>query len=374
MTTQTQQADFMSLDAASRESPLKKIDPDKPIWIFGAGLFGQRLCGAMQARDFEVAGFVDNSDRKSEALGLPVKNWQAFSRDASKAQLALGMQNHYVGYEDLLTKHMPVEFNDMLLMPWDTYEVLHREMGWQYWLSRRDVLLDQLDRVARVASRLADDTSRRLLYRTTAFRLGLDTPFSTYLSTEQRYFNPLTLTTKPITYVDCGAYTGDTYADLLAEPGADCRRAYLLEPDPANYRKLVANVSSTSPEVICLPLAAAEDYCILSFNSGDGEASAVSQNGDVHIAATGLDQLLPNERVDIIKLDVEGSEAPVLRGARHIITRWRPSLLVSLYHNPQDLWELPELLFEICDNYDFYIRQHQFNTFDSVLYAIPRVH
>ncbi len=129
----------------------------------------------------------------------------------------------------------------------------------------------------------------------------------------------------------------------------------MLEPDPANYAALARNMAGQYPEAVCLPLAAAEQYTILSFNSGQGEGGSISATGDQHIAATALDQLLPQGHVDLIKLDVEGAEAQVLRGARNLIARSRPVLALSLYHNPQDIWELPELLFELCDGYDFFI-------------------
>ena len=88
-------------------------------------------------------------------------------------------------------------------------------------------------------------------------------------------------------------------------------------------------------------------------------------------AAAALDQIVPQASVDFIKLDVEGAEALVLQGARRIIERSRPVLAISLYHNPADIWELPELLFGLCQDYKFYIRQHCFNSFESVLYAVP---
>jgi hypothetical protein len=92
----------------------------------------------------------------------------------------------------------------------------------------------------------------------------------------------------------------------------------------------------------------------------------------MHIAAVALDEILPNIKIDFIKLDVEGAEAQVIDGARKMINRCRPVLAISLYHKPNDLWELPELLFDLCPGYDFYIRQHYFNSFESVLYAIPK--
>ena len=78
------------------------------------------------------------------------------------------------------------------------------------------------------------------------------------------------------------------------------------------------------------------------------------------------------EKVDFIKLDVEGAEKKALDGAKQLIVRSRPVLAISLYHQPQDLWELPLFLSTICENYKFYIRQHYANSFDSVLYAVPK--
>jgi FkbM family methyltransferase len=42
-----------------------------------------------------------------------------------------------------------------------------------------------------------------------------------------------------------------------------------------------------------------------------------------------LAQRLEIERVDVMKIDVEGAEVKVLRGARRMLTRWRPTLLIE---------------------------------------------
>ena len=52
-------------------------------------------------------------------------------------------------------------------------------------------------------------------------------------------------------------------------------------------------------------------------------------------------------RADFIKVDVEGMEAEVIRGARETIRRDHPVLVVSGYHKPDDLETLPRLIREI---------------------------
>lgn len=372
-------ADFLGLRDQAAGAFLPSVDPARPCWIFGAGNFGRSLARAMQARGVVVEGFVETTPRSATVQGLPVLNWTALARQAPQAQVALGIFNRGMPYDQLASLAAAAGFAT-LHMPWAFYEQFSQALGWRFWLSSRAFLLGGMERIARVAQRLSDPESVQTLYRLCAFRLGLDMGYASFQSGEAQYFNGLTLPElqgRVITYVDCGAYDGDTFSALLAQSGIACAQAFLLEPDPNNYVQLVRRVTAhPGTQVVCLPLAAAQAHGSLSFQTGQGEASTVlkeaaSGEGDT-ITAAALDQLLPHAVVDLIKLDIEGAEAQALRGARQIIERSRPVLAVSLYHNPQDLWELPELLFELCgEGYRFHIRQHGCNSFDAVLYAVP---
>lgn len=50
------------------------------------------------------------------------------------------------------------------------------------------------------------------------------------------------------------------------------------------------------------------------------------------------------EKVGLIKLDIEGMEMFMLRGGRKIIERDRPTLLISIYHNPNDFFEIKPMI------------------------------
>jgi FkbM family methyltransferase len=363
---------FAALAARLPMSTFRKIERRRPVWIFGAGGFGQDLAIVMQHQGFEVAGFVETKPGRKTALNLEVVDWNVLAQRDRGAQLAFGIFNHRQPFEQTARIAVDAGFSEPV-MPWELYDQFGEGLGWRFWLSQRDFLVRNLGRVAQVAARLADDTSREVLFRTCAFRLGLDPAYSSYLSGERQYFNEISLPGllgRRITYLDCGAYNGDTFADLVSRAGVNCGQAFLLEPDPANFSQLVSALGERRSDVVCLPLAAAETYGILTFSSA-GTSSAIGAGGDVHIAAVAVDELLPGAALDLMKIDVEGAEAQVLRGARKIIARSRPVLALSLYHNPQDPWELPELLFELCPDYRFHIRQHSFNSFELVLYAIP---
>jgi Methyltransferase FkbM domain len=74
-------------------------------------------------------------------------------------------------------------------------------------------------------------------------------------------------------------------------------------------------------------------------------------------------------KMQYIKLDVEGAELESLRGARESIRRFRPKLAVSLYHKPNDLFEL---ILYVASNFPFYkchIDHYTIHMEETVLYC-----
>lgn len=368
-------ADFSVLRAdcaALAATPLRALSPERPVWIFGAGQFGRDLCRVFLGQHFKVLGFVETQPRVDRVMDLPVVSWQQLSETDRMAQLAIGIYNRGMPLDALYALACEAGFRDVL-MPWDTYGQFQAQLGWRYWLSGRDLLLQHLDDIEATHAMLSDATSQACLRDIVRFRLGLHHGYGSFRHDEPQYFNALTLVgdaEKPIHYVDGGAYNGDTLLELAAVRPIE--RAYLFEPDSENFSDLKKNLRTHEIAVHCLPLALSDGYQVLSFNAGAGEAGTISATGTVHIAAMALDDLLQNQSTDFIKLDVEGGEIAALHGAAQLIKRCRPVLAISLYHRPQDVWEIAQLLRTLCPNYQFFLRQHFFNSFDSVLYAVPR--
>ncbi len=83
-----------------------------------------------------------------------------------------------------------------------------------------------------------------------------------------------------------------------------------------------------------------------------------------------IDNVCWEDKVTFIKLDIEGSELEALRGAEKIIRRDKPRLAISIYHKPQDYFEIPLYIRGLVPEYKLYIRHHKFNKNDTVLYAV----
>ena len=77
-----------------------------------------------------------------------------------------------------------------------------------------------------------------------------------------------------------------------------------------------------------------------------------------------------NERVTFIKFDIEGAELEALKGAKGIISSYRPKLAICLYHKKEDYWQIPYYVKELVPEYKLYIRHYSNYSSETVLYAI----
>ncbi|MGV7211215.1 FkbM family methyltransferase [Oxalobacteraceae bacterium A2-2] len=361
---------FAQLCAQVSGSALPRLDPQRPVWIFGAGGFGRALGAVLREQGFQLAGFVETSPSRDNVDGVPLRSWQQLSAQDREAQLALGIFNRGMPYDGLVALARGAGFAEVL-MPWHSYAQFEQQLGWRYWLSNPHAIAAALPQIEATWRSLADSASRQCLLDLLSFRLGHRLAYGGFRHDDLQYYNDITLPGlrgRPVSYIDGGAYNGDTFIEAAAH--LELGQAWLFEPDADNYRTMVDKVRASGKEAICLPCALSDQYGILSFEPG-GEAATIVEGGSQRIVTLALDQLLPSQRIDFLKLDVEGAEAAALRGARQLIERSRPVLAMSLYHLPRDPWELPAQLREMCPGYRYYLRQHYYNSFDSVLYAIP---
>ena len=77
-------------------------------------------------------------------------------------------------------------------------------------------------------------------------------------------------------------------------------------------------------------------------------------------------------KIDFIKLDVEGSELEVLKGAYKTIEKDRPQLAISIYHTIADFIEIPLYLKNTLENYTFHLGHYSYDLLETVIYAIPK--
>ncbi len=178
------------------------------------------------------------------------------------------------------------------------------------------------------------------------------------------------------TFVDCGAYNGDTVRDFLSVV-KDFDGIYSFEMEGSNFRQLTAYVHSLEEskrnKIYCYHAGVWDDKITLKYGNEEtapkeGFSLLKDENG-VEVQAVKLDDILSGKRVTWIKMDVEGAELKALKGAEQIIKSQRPKLAICIYHKIEDLWTIPTYLKSLVPDYKFEIRHHTNTLGDTVLYA-----
>jgi FkbM family methyltransferase len=129
------------------------------------------------------------------------------------------------------------------------------------------------------------------------------------------------------TFVDVGANIG-YFTGIASRLVGPTGTVLAFEPMPAALRLLQMNTASQS-NVTIFPMALSDKKGTATFYvRKKGDMSSLSHDpGATPIPVTvgTLDESLANQaRIDLIKIDVEGSELDVLRGGRRLIEQHRP--------------------------------------------------
>ena len=164
--------------------------------------------------------------------------------------------------------------------------------------------------------------------------------------------------------VDVGANVG-CFTMLASKVVEENGRVIAIEAIEKNFSCLQKTVDANRlTNVVPLQLAVGErdGEIAISLSQFSGNHSAVLRRSDVSVTVPmrSLDSIVTQlglRRIDFIKVDVEGMEPEVLRGATETIRRFRPVLAISAYHLPEHRESLPRILHEIEPTYNTEIKR-----------------
>jgi FkbM family methyltransferase len=239
-------------------------------------------------------------------------------------------------------------------------------------------VLAKAPEIRRTFDLLADAESRRQFVAHLRFRLWLD--FEALPPSENGNYFPADILAElaaDTTFVDCGAFDGDTIRLFLAHQKGKFGRIFAFEPDAGNYERLCAYVASLDEPVrrriITSHAGVGSRRGKLSFNATGGTAAALSDAGTTRVEVVPIDELIPSEPAPLfIKIDVEGAESEALAGAAPMIRDRHPVLAMSVYHRPDDLWQLPFALHSLNPASQLFMRTLGEDGMDIVCFAIPK--
>ena len=139
---------------------------------------------------------------------------------------------------------------------------------------------------------------------------------------------------------DVGAHVG-LYSLVAAAALGGTGRVVAFEPEPANYRLLLRNIESNGfSNISAVRKAVADRSGSLGFYVDPVQSTLHSlrpledgQAPSTTVETTTLDEFFSTERLDVLKMDVEGAEGSVLAGMRGLIKR-NPTIKLFCEFNP----------------------------------------
>ncbi len=177
--------------------------------------------------------------------------------------------------------------------------------------------------------------------------------------------------------IDGGGCWGDT-ALIFAQKTGEKGEIFVFEFFEDNLKILKENFSlndNTSKKVVLIekPLYNTSNK-VLYLNHACADITTLTENKNSlqQYKTISIDDFVEQnniERIDFIKLDIEGSELAALDGARRTIMKYKPKLAIAAYHRYDDYYEISRFINELNLGYKFYFASYTPTGTDTVIYA-----
>ncbi|WP_346679871.1 FkbM family methyltransferase [uncultured Brachyspira sp.] len=173
---------------------------------------------------------------------------------------------------------------------------------------------------------------------------------------------------------DIGAFKGDT-AYFFSKKCSNKARIYAFEPDENNYKVLLKikekyKLNNVITKNILLSNAEKEiDFISMIENTPTIKKNAITI--DKFVEENNI------EKIDYIKMDVEGAEKNILEGSIKTIKKFKPFLAIAIYHGGklfmEDFYNIPIFIKNVInEDYEYYIRTFSPWGGETILFCKPK--
>lgn len=178
--------------------------------------------------------------------------------------------------------------------------------------------------------------------------------------------------------LDLGGCWGDTalyFADKVGDKGSVCTFEFVPQNLTIFRENLAVNPNVASRvKIVEQPVSNKSDIDIYFKDNGPGSIVQMKpfkeQTGSVKTIS--IDDFVKKEgldRVDYIKMDIEGSEPLALEGALETIKKFKPKLAIAIYHSVDDFVNIPNWILDLNLGYEIFIDHYTINVEETVCFA-----
>lgn len=324
----------------------------KPIILYGMGNGGDKIFELAENHHITISGVFASDDHAGGQIfhGHTVVNFSEIinAHNDPVILLAFGTER-----PELIAHIRSIADRYMVLAP-DLPLCGGRHISPEYLEQERKTIL-------KARNLMADETSKMVFDSLLEFKLtGCLEPLIRCETPQEEAFDLLHLDNQE-SYLDLGAFNGDTIQTFLGLTKGQYTSIDAFEPDIRNFRKLSQNTAALD-HLTLHPIASWSEDSVLTFTGKGGRnvgllTDVAGKKMHIHqVEAKAVDSL--NKDFTYVKMDVEGAEAETLLGMRNTLSRCHPKLQISAYHKTDDFITLPLLLEELCPGYRIYLRHH----------------
>lgn len=355
------------------------LSSTKNIFIYGAGRCAKNTYRLLSEYRINIKGYCVDPNYYTEGSFVDgVKIYNVDTLRSSDNELVIGFENRGRALsvkESFAQNGVKVYYFEDLFC--------FRQMDYKFFI-------DNINSYQKAYDLLEDELSKKILVAHINSRIAGDyTEIAKYDSKlKYGYDYDLLQLNSDDTFVDCGAFDGDTFLEVADYTHGRFKKYIAFEPDEKNVRKFSAKAKEYN-NVIIIEKGVSDVNEVKNFyNDGSlysnfvdsglwGDKTRRDIYGDkdsfVSVPVCRMDDVLGGEPVSVIKMDIEGSELDALKGARQIIKKI-PKLAICIYHKSEDLFSCILFINSVVGEglYKYYIRHHSDNIAETILYAIPR--
>ena len=359
-------------------------DAGRPVVLYGTGDGADKILARLIMEGITVSAVFANDEfvRGQQFHGYTVRKYSELLSVREKiivlisfaSQLSEMLERFYEleQVHETYAPHVPVFSGDEPVTP--------------DWINKYEAELQT------VYDRLADEVSRETFASVLNYKLSGKISYLRQCTTRREDdLHEIFSFGEAETYVDAGAYDGDTIEEFLKLTGNKFKKIYALEPDSKNFKKLTDFVRQNALEHLeCIPAGVWSECGVLELTGSGGRQSTLwstqelqdktvnaseTYNPDIRdrvrkktkkqvVDVVSVDSALGTNHASYIKFDVEGVEKEALKGSKEHLIPDRdgnlPKLLIAAYHHDEDMFALPLLLWELQPKYRIYLRKHPY--------------
>lgn len=323
-----------------------------PIVLYGTGNGADKVIDEFERLDIKLSGVTasDGFVRMRSFRGFEVKPLDFFEKEYGDFIIIIGFGTNR---DEVIENIKSVQKRHRVLVPCvPVYgdEIFNREF-----IEKHEKEFEA------VYSILADEKSKEVFEDFLKFELTgeLDFLFNSETDKDEAYNNILRLGDYE-SYLDLGAYRGDTVDEFLKYTDGKYASVTALEPNKKSFEKLTEHTAGLDNcNVINKGIYSEDGFLSFDNDLGRGSSAVLSENGQAVTSVDGLSKEL-GIAFTYIKADVEGCEAQMLKGSVNTLKKHKPKLNVAAYHRSEDIFKLPMFIHNINPNYDIYLRHHRY--------------